>query len=63
VPESGEVYQTTTDGNGKYSYSVPDGDYLVVADDPSGGAYLEPVNGDGSVTVPPNAKVNFQQAS
>ena len=69
VPESyGEVYQTTTDTSGAYSYSVPEGVYLVLAeynpdDEPGGGAYLEPVGSDGSVTVPPDAEVNFELSS
>jgi hypothetical protein len=55
VPESpGEPYQTTTDADGSYSYSVPEGDYQILAeyypnDEPRGGVYLEPMNGDGSV--------------
>jgi hypothetical protein len=69
VPESSEEpYQTTTDADGAYSYSVPEGDYLILAeynpnDDPGGGAYLEPVDGDGSVTVPPGGQVDFQMSS
>jgi Carboxypeptidase regulatory-like domain len=69
VPESsGEPYQTTTDADGAYSYSVPDGVYLISAeynsDGDSGGAvYLEPTNGDGSVTVPPSARVDFKLTS
>ena len=69
VPESsGEPYQTTTDAKGAYSYSVPDGVYLILAEynsdgDSGGGVYLEPTNGDGSVTVPPSAEVNFQSSS
>jgi Carboxypeptidase regulatory-like domain len=65
VPESdGAVHQTTTDADGAYSYKVPDGDYLILAeynpnDEPGGGDYLEPVSGDGSVTVPPSAVVDF----
>jgi hypothetical protein len=69
VPESyGELYQTTTDADGAYSYSVPEGVYLILAeynpnDDPEGGVYLEPIKGDGSVTVPPSAQVDFQLSS
>jgi hypothetical protein len=69
VPESsGEPYQTATDAAGAYAYSVPDGVYLVSAEDNSdggsgGGVYLDPTNGDGSVTVPPNAKVDFRRSS
>jgi hypothetical protein len=62
VPESsGEVYQTTTDADGTYSYSVPEGAYLILAE--YNGSYLEPVGSDGSVSVPPNAEVNFQLPS
>lgn len=68
VPESsGEPYQTTTDADGAYSYSVPDGVYLISAEysdgDSGGGGYLEPTNGDGSATVPPDAEVDFQLPS
>jgi hypothetical protein len=42
--------------------------YLILAeydpnDDPEGGVYLEPMKGDGSVTVPPSAQVDFQLSS
>jgi hypothetical protein len=69
VPESsGEPYQATTDADGAYSYSVPEGVYLITAaynpnDESGGGVYLEPVDGDGPVTVPPSAQVNFQLSS
>jgi hypothetical protein len=67
VPESsGEPYQTTTDADGAYSYSVPDGVYLISAEysnGDSGGGYLEPTNGDGSATVPPDAEVDFKLPS
>jgi len=68
VPESsGEPYQTTTNAEGAYSYSVPDGVYLISAEysdgDSGGGGYLEPRNGDGSATVPPDAEVDFQLPS
>ena len=65
VPESGgQVHQTRTDADGAYSYDVPRGDYLILAEynpkgEPGGGAYLEPVSGDGGVTVPPSAVVDF----
>jgi hypothetical protein len=63
MPEtSGEPYQTTTDADGAYSYSVPDGVYLISAEN-GGGAYLEPTTGDGSVTVPPDTEVDFQMSS
>jgi hypothetical protein len=62
VPESsGEPYQTTTDADGAYSYSVPDGVYLVLAE--YDGVYLEPTTGDGSATVPPAVQVDFQESS
>jgi hypothetical protein len=62
VPESsGEPYQTTTGADGAYSYSVPGGVYLVLAE--YNGAYLQPTNGDGSVTVPPSGEVDFQMSS
>jgi hypothetical protein len=62
VPESsGEPYQTTTDADGAYSYSVPDGVYLVSAE--YDGVYLEATTGDGSATVPPAAQVDFQESS
>ena len=65
VPESSEEpYQTTTDANGLYSYSVPEGDYQIFAeynpnDEPGGGVYLEPMEGV-SISVPPGGQVNFQ---
>jgi hypothetical protein len=62
VPDNGEVYQTTTDAEGAYSYSVPEGVYLIVAED-EGGTYLNPTTGDGSVTVPPGGVVDFQMPS
>jgi hypothetical protein len=62
VPDNGEVYQTTTDANGAYSVSVPEGVYLIVAEY-EGGTYLEPTTGDGSVTVPPGGQVDFQMSS
>ena len=60
----GPVQHTTTDAAGAYSYNVPEGDYLILAEsnpsgEPGGGAYLEPVSGDGGVTVPPSAVVEF----
>jgi hypothetical protein len=62
VPESsGEVYQTTTGSDGSYSYSVPEGAYLIMAE--YNGSYLDPVDGDGSVSVPPSTEVNFQLSS
>jgi hypothetical protein len=69
VPESsGEPYQTTTDANGSYSYSMPEGDYQIFAeynpnDEPGGGVYLEPMEGDGSISVPPGGQVDFQLSS
>jgi hypothetical protein len=69
VPESsGEPYQTTTAGDGLYSYSVPEGDYQIFAeynpnDEPGGGVYLEPMAGDGSISVPPGGQVDFQLSS
>jgi hypothetical protein len=62
VPDNGEVYQTTTDADGAYSYSVPEGVYLIVAQY-EGGTYLDPTTGDGSVTVPPGGQVDFQMSS
>lgn len=62
VPDNGEVYQTTTDADGAYSVSVPEGVYLIVAEY-EGGTYLEPTTGDGSVTVPPGGQVDFQMSS
>jgi hypothetical protein len=65
VPESdGQVQETRTDAEGAYSYNVSEGEYQILAEynptgEPGGGAYLEPVSGDGSVTVPPNAAVDF----
>jgi hypothetical protein len=65
VPESdGSVQQTTTAADGAYSYNVPEGNYQILAEynptgEPGGGAYLAPVSGDGSVTVPPSAVVDF----
>ena len=65
VPESnGPVQQTITDATGAYSYNVPEGYYLIEAEynpsgEPGGGTYLAPVSGDGSVTVPPSAVVDF----
>jgi hypothetical protein len=69
VPESyGALYQTTTDAYGAYSYSVPEGVYLILAeynpnDEPGGGVYLEPIDSDGSVTVPPSSEVDFLLSS
>lgn len=65
VPDSdGPVQQTRTDADGAYSYNVPEGDYMILAEynpngEPGGGAYLEPVSGDGGVSVPPSAVVDF----
>jgi hypothetical protein len=65
VPESaGPVQQTRTGADGAYSYNVPEGTYQILAEynptgEPGGGAYLAPVSGDGSVTVPPSAVVDF----
>jgi hypothetical protein len=65
VPESGgPVQKTRTDADGAYSYNVPEGDYMILAEynpngEPGGGAYLEPASGDGLVTVPPSAVVDF----
>jgi Carboxypeptidase regulatory-like domain len=62
MPESsGEVYQTTTGSDGSYSYSVPEGAYLIAAE--YGGTSLAPVGSDGSVSVPPSTEVNFQLSS
>jgi hypothetical protein len=59
-PESsGEVYQTTTGSDGAYSYSVPEGAYVISAE--YGGTSLQAVNGN-SVSVPPSAEVNFQMS-
>jgi len=41
---------------------VPEGVYLIVAED-EGGTYLNPTTGDGSVTVPPGGVVDFQMPS
>jgi hypothetical protein len=65
VPESaGPVQQTRTGADGAYSYNVPEGDYLILAEhnpngQPGGGTFLEPVSGNGVVTVPPSAVVDF----
>jgi hypothetical protein len=57
-PESsGELYQTTTGSNGAYSYSVPEGTYVISAE--YDGTSLAPVDSD-SVSVPPSAQVDFQ---
>jgi hypothetical protein len=61
VPESGEVYQTMTDTSGAYSYSVPEGAYLILAE--FGGTSLVPVDGDSSVSVPTTRQVDFQLSS
>jgi hypothetical protein len=59
-PESsGEVYQTTTGSDGGYSYSVPEGAYVISAE--YDGTSLEPVDSN-SVSVPPSAEVNFQMS-
>jgi hypothetical protein len=59
-PESsGEVYQTTTGSDGAYSYSVPEGAYVISAE--YDGTSLEPVDSN-SVSVPPSAEVNFQMS-
>jgi Carboxypeptidase regulatory-like domain len=59
-PESsGEVYQTTTGSDGAYSYSVPEGAYVISAE--FDGTSLEPVDSN-SVSVPPSAEVNFQMS-
>jgi hypothetical protein len=59
-PESsGELYQTTTGSDGAYSYSVPEGAYMISAE--YDGTSLEPVDSN-SVSVPPNAEVNFQMS-
>jgi hypothetical protein len=55
---------TKTDADGAYSYNVPEGAYMILAEynpngEPGGGAYLEPVSGDGGVSVPPSAVVDF----
>jgi Carboxypeptidase regulatory-like domain len=62
LESDGAVRQTMTGADGAYSYNVPAGDYQILAeynpnDEPGGGAYLEPVSGDGSVTVPPTPAV------
>jgi hypothetical protein len=65
VPESdGPAQQTMTDAGGAYSYNVSEGDYMILAEynptgEPGAGAYLQPVSGDGGVTVPPSAVVDF----
>jgi hypothetical protein len=64
VPESGEPYQATTDADGLYSISVPEGDYQIFAEynpnnEPGGGVYLQPRNGDGSVSLTSSAEVDF----
>jgi hypothetical protein len=64
VPESGEPYQTKTDANGSYSYSVPEGDYQIFAeynpnDEPGGGVFLEPTDGV-SISLTSSAEVDFQ---
>jgi Carboxypeptidase regulatory-like domain len=59
-PESsGELYQTTTGSDGAYSYSVPEGAYVISAE--YDGTSLEPVDSN-SVSVPPSAEVNFQMS-
>jgi hypothetical protein len=69
LPESsGKPYQTTTAADGSYSYSVPEGDYQIFAeynpnDEPGGGVYLQPMEGDGSISVPPSAQVDFRLSS
>jgi hypothetical protein len=69
VPESpGEPYQTTTDADGSYSYGVPEGDYQILAeyypnDEPGGCVYLEPMNGDGSISLPSSEQVDFRLPS
>ena len=69
VPESTEEpYQTMTAADGSYSYSVPEGDYQIFAefnpnDEPGGGVYLQPMEGDGSISVPPGGQVDFQMSS
>jgi hypothetical protein len=59
-PESsGEVYQTRTGSDGAYSYSVPEGAYVISAE--YDGTSLQPVDSN-SVSVPPGAEVNFQMS-
>jgi Carboxypeptidase regulatory-like domain len=59
-PESsGEVYQTTTGADGAYSYSVPEGAYVISAE--YDGTSLDPVDSN-SVSVPPSGEVNFQMS-
>jgi hypothetical protein len=65
VPESGEPYQTTTDADGLYSLSVPEGDYQIFAEynpnnEPGGGVFLQPTNGDGSISLTSSAEVDFR---
>jgi len=61
---NGPVQQTGTNVDGAYSYNVSEGVYQILAEynptgEPGGGAYLEPVSGDGGVSVPPSAVVDF----
>ena len=66
IPRSfGALYQTVTGADGTYSYQVPEGVYLVLAeiypddDEPEIGDYLEPIGEDGSITVPPSQVIDF----
>ena len=50
---------TTTGGNGKYSFTVPAGNYTVTITLPSGWFITTPSSIPVSVSVPPNHTVNF----
>ena len=67
VPRSfGALYRTVTGADGSYSYQVPEGVYLVLAeiypevDEPEIGDSLEPIGEDGSITVPPSQVIDFR---
>jgi hypothetical protein len=67
VPRSyGALYRTVTGPDGSYSYQVPEGVYLVLAeiypddDEPEIGESLEPIGEDGSITVPPSQVIDFR---
>jgi hypothetical protein len=70
VPESyGALYRTSTDGDGAYSYDLPDGVYIVLAStpgDPDVSVELTPrqtgPDGVAGVSVPPAHVVDFDEA-